>query len=212
MRQLRILLFFLGAGAGASLAVAAPANAQTAAASARVDSLRVGDVLKLWIWREEEMSGEFAVPETGVVVLPKIGPRKVVGQHTADLKQALITEYQKYLRNPAIEITFLRRVNVLGAVNEPGVFSLDETMTVAHALALAGGARPDGRTDEVQLFRDGQKLVGKISQRTRIADLQIRSGDQLFVPERSWVARNTGLVAALVSGAVSVTIALIASK
>ncbi|MGQ0560343.1 MAG: polysaccharide biosynthesis/export family protein [Gemmatimonadota bacterium] len=169
----------------------------------------MGDVLKLWIWREEDLSGEFAVPESGVVVLPKIGPWKVTGQPTTDLKRALVAEYEKYLRNPAIEITFLRRVNVLGAVNEPGVFSLDETMTVAHALALAGGTRPDGKSDEVQLFRGDQKLVGRISQRTRIADLAIQSGDQLFVPERGWIARNSGLVAALLSGAVSVTIALI---
>jgi protein involved in polysaccharide export with SLBB domain len=180
--------------------------------SARVDFLRVGDVLKLWIWREEQMSGEFPVPETGVVVFPKIGPRKVTDQPMAELKAALVSEYQKYLRNPSIEITFLRRINVLGAVNEPGVYSLDETMTVAHALAKAGGTRPDGKTDEVQLFRDGQKLLGKISQRTRIADLPIQSGDQLFVPERGWAARNSAFVATLLSGAVSVAIALIVNK
>lgn len=178
-------------------------------ADAQVDSLRVGDVLKLWIWREEEMSGEFAVPQSGVVVFPKIGPVKVTGRATAELRSDLITQYQKYLRNPAIEITFLRRVHVLGAVNEPGVFSLDQTMTIAHALALAGGARPDGKSDEVQLVREGERLIGKISQRTRIADLPIRSGDQLFVPERGWISRNSGIVAALLSGAISVTIALI---
>lgn len=180
--------------------------------SARVDYVRVGDVLKLWIWREEDMSGEFPVPESGVVVFPKIGPRKVTDVPTAELKASIVAEYEKYLRNPAIEITFLRRVNVLGAVNEPGVYTLDETMTVAHALAKAGGARPDGRTDQVQLLRDGQQLLGKISQRTRIADLPIQSGDQLFVPERGWIARNTALVATLLSGAVSVTIALIVNK
>jgi protein involved in polysaccharide export with SLBB domain len=190
------------------------ATAQTvpAAKASRIDSLRVGDVIKLRIWREEDMSGEFPVSETGVVVFPKIGPRKVTGHPTADLKASIIAEFEKYLRNPSIEITFLRRVNVLGAVNEPGVYALDETMSVAHALALAGGARPDGRADQVELIRDGEKLVGKISQRTRLADLPIQSGDQLFVPERGWIARNTGLVAALLSGIVSVTIALIAQK
>ena len=206
MKRFYFLLLVLSA------ATATPVAAQTPApVPARVDSMRVGDVLKLWIWREEEMSGEFPIPESGVVVFPKIGPRNVLGASTADLRNTLIAEYQKYLRNPAIEITFLRRVNVLGAVNEPGVFSLDETMTIAHALALAGGARPDGRADQVELFRDGQKLVGKISQRTKVGELQIRSGDQLFVPERSWVSRNSGLVAALLSSAVSVTIAVIAS-
>jgi protein involved in polysaccharide export with SLBB domain len=192
---------------------ATAAHAQTPAPNkSSADAVRVGDVVKLWVWREEEMSGEFPVPESGVVVLPKIGPRNVLGQSTSELRAAIITDYQKYLRNPAIEITFLRRVNVLGAVNEPGVFSLDETMTVAHALAMAGGARPDGKSDQVELHRDGQKLAGKISQRTRIGDLQIRSGDQLFVPERNWISRNSGLFAALLSTAVSATIAIIAAN
>ena len=189
------------------------AHAQTAdPTKSSGDSMRVGDVVKLRIWREEEMSGEFPVPESGIVVLPKLGPRQVLGRPTSELRTSLVAEYQKYLRNPAIEITFLRRVNVLGAVNEPGVFSLDETMTVAHALAMAGGARPDGKSDQVELYRDGQKLAGRISQRTRLGDLQVRSGDQLFVPERSWASRNTGLIAALLSSAVSVTIAIIASN
>jgi len=179
-------------------------------AAAAADLLRAGDVVKLWIWREEEMSGEFSVPESGVVVLPKLGAWKVTGRATRELKAELVAEYQKYLRNPAIEITFLRRVNVLGAVNEPGVYSVDPTMTVANALALAGGTRPDGKPDQVQLYRDGTKLIAKITQRTRIADLPIQSGDQLFVPERSWLARNTGLVAALVPTLISVTVAILA--
>jgi protein involved in polysaccharide export with SLBB domain len=187
-------------------------NAQAPSTTSTHDSMRVGDVVKLRIWREEELSGEFPVPESGIVILPKLGPRQVLGQPTSELRTAIVQDYQKYLRNPAIEVTFLRRVNVLGAVNEPGVFSLDETMTVAHALAMAGGARPDGRSDQVELYRDGQKLAGKISQRTRLGDLQVRSGDQLFVPERNWMSRNTGLIAALLSSAVSVTIAIIASN
>lgn len=178
----------------------------------RQDSLRAGDVVRLWIWREKDLSGDFPVPETGMIVFPKIGAVKVTGRNTVELKDTLIASYQKYLRNPSIEVTYLRRVNVLGAVKDPGVYPLDETMTIAMALALAGGTRPDGRPDEVQLIRDGKKLTGSISQQTKIADLPIRSGDQLFVPERSWAARNTGLISTLLSGLISVTVALLVRK
>jgi polysaccharide export outer membrane protein len=189
------------------LSWSASARAQSAS-----DSLRAGDVVRLSIWREKDLSGEFQVPVSGQIVFPKIGVVKVTGRMTEELKGDLIEQYQKYLRNPSIEVTFLRRVNVLGAVNEPGVYPLDETMTVANALALAGGTRPDGRPDEVQLFRDGKKLVAKVTQQTRIADLQIRSGDQLYVPERSWTSRNQGLISTLLSGLISVTIALLVRK
>lgn len=195
----------------ALLALALPGSAQQPAPKAAAnDWLRAGDVIRLWIWREQDMSGDFQVPESGVVVLPRIGPWTVTGKASGDLKTELVNEYGKYLRHPAIEITFLRRVNVLGAVNAPGVYTVDPTMTVAHALALAGGTRPDGKTNEVQLFRDGAKLVAKIPQRTRIADLPIQSGDQLYVPERSWLSRNTGLVAALVPTLIGVAVTLVA--
>jgi polysaccharide export outer membrane protein len=194
------------------LTSAVSASAQQGAPATKAagnESLRPGDVLKLWIWREEEMSGSFPVPEDGVVVLPKIGARKVIGRAPAELKAEILAEYQKYLRNPSIEITFLRRVNVLGAVKEPGVYPVDETMTIANVLALAGGTTSQGKQDEVQLHRDGKKLVTKITQQMRVADLPLQSGDQLYVPERSWAARNSPLVAAFVSGLVSVAIAVI---
>jgi len=181
-----------------------PAAAQQpAAVKASQEYVQPGDVVKLWIWREEELSGEFLVPNTGMVVFPKIGAQQVTERPMPELRDALLAEFQKYLRNPSIEITFLRRVNVLGAVRKPGVYPLDPTMTVAMALAMAEGTTPEGRSDRVELIRDGERLIANINQRTKIAELPIRSGDQLFVPERSWMSRNTGLVAALVSGAFS---------
>lgn len=178
--------------------LAATARAQTAAKAGTTEqSLRPGDVLRLWVWREPDMSGEFPVPESGVVVLPKIGPHQVTGIAVDELKEQLINEYQKYLRNPAIEITFLRRVNVLGAVRQPGVYPLDATMTVAMAIAMAGGTTPDGNPNHVELIRGGERLIANVGQRTTIAELPIQSGDQLYVPERSWAVRN---IPALVSG------------
>jgi polysaccharide export outer membrane protein len=176
---------------------------QPVAVKASQEYVRPGDVVKLWIWREDALSGEFLVPETGLVVFPKIGPQRVTERPMAELRDALLAEFQKYLRNPSIEVTFLRRVNVLGAVRKPGVYPLDPTMTVAMALAMAEGTTPEGRSDRVELIRDGERLIANINQRTKIAELPIRSGDQLFVPERSWASRNTPLVAALISGAFS---------
>ena len=169
-----------------------------------------GDVVKLWIWREEELSGEFLVPENGIVVFPKIGPQKVTDKPMPQLRDALVAEFQKYLRNPSIEISFLRRVNILGAVRKAGVYTLDPTMTIAMAVAMAEGTTEHGRADRVVLIRNGERLVTDIDQKTKIGDLPIQSGDQLFVPERSWVSRNTVLVAAAVSGVFSVVSVLIA--
>jgi protein involved in polysaccharide export with SLBB domain len=209
-RTLQTVLILLLLGGSASTTVAQ--DTAPAPVSASRDSLYSGDIIKLWIWREDQLSGAFPVPENGMVVFPKLGPIKVTGIPAGDLKGMLITEYQKYLRNPAIEVSFLRRINVLGAVKAPGVYTVEETMTIAHAVALAGGANTGGKPDEVQLFRGGQRLVARISGRTLIGDLQIRSGDQLWVPERSWVSRNAPLVASVISGMVGVAVTILVQK
>jgi polysaccharide export outer membrane protein len=178
-------------------------------AEATVKRLRPGDVITLWVWREEDMAGDFTVSETGVVVLPRIGPRHVLDSEPAALRDSLLTEFRKTLNNPSIEIRFGRRVTILGAVREPGLYTVDETMTIAEALAKAGGTLPTGKPDEVRLFRGEEVVRSKITQRTSIKNLPLQSGDQLYVPERGWLIRNSGIASVLLSGLVSVTIALI---
>jgi protein involved in polysaccharide export with SLBB domain len=189
--------------------------AQTQAApvdSARLDVLRPGDLIRLKIWREPDLSGEFPVGPDGVVIFPKIGSYKVYGETPETLKDRVLTAYQKVLRNSSIEFTPLRRVTVFGAVRKPGLYPVDLTMTVADALALAGGTEPTAAGDKVELLRGGRRLEGSISQGLRIADSQIQSGDQLFVPEKGWFSRNTPMVSAIISGAVSVLIALLVRR
>jgi polysaccharide export outer membrane protein len=205
-RLLQTALVFAAIGLSAG-----PSAAQTSAAAPTTAAhavLRPGDAVRLLIWREEEFSGEFTVAQDGSVVLPRLGRQEVMSETPDALRKRWLEEYGRYLRNPSIEITFLRRVTVLGAVREAGLKHVDPTMTIAQALALAGGTTPDGATDRIVLMRDGEPIQ-TVSERTRIAETPLRSGDQLFVPERSWVSRNTGIVTALISGAVSVMVALL---
>lgn len=155
------------------------------------------------------MSGDFAVDEGGRVTLPKLGTQTVVGQSASSLRERLIEAYREYLRNPSIEISILKRVNVLGAVKNPGLFPVDPTMTIADVVALAGGATSDGDRRRIELLRDNSRLDVSLSDQTRIADVPLRSGDQIFVPERSWISRNPTVIAASLSAAASLVIALL---
>ena len=188
------------------LAAGAPRGA---AAQAAADALRPGDIVRLKIWREPELSGEFPVDENGIVVLPKLGPVQVGGEAPDQLRTRLAGAYERFLQHTSIEVTLLRRVQVLGAVRNPGLYPVDATMTVSDALALAGGTTPQGRPDRVELIRGGRRLDMQLTESTRIAATAIRSGDQLYVPERGWLSRNTGIVAAALTGTVSLLVALI---
>lgn len=192
-----------------ALLVAGPTSAQESGTAADRGVLLPGDVIRLNIWNEPELTGDYGVDESGVVVLPKIGPVAVEGRSPAELKTHVMTELRRYLRNPSIDIVFLRRVNILGSVRQPGVYAVDPTTTIAEALARAGGTTPEGKSDEVEIHRGGQILMTDVRQLDRITDTPLRSGDQLFVPERSWFSRNTAIVATGISAAVSIVITVI---
>jgi protein involved in polysaccharide export with SLBB domain len=132
----------------------------------------------------------------------------VDGMSADALTRFLVDSLSVYLRNPSIEVTLLRRINVLGAVQKPDLYLVDASVTVADALALAGGASSNGKTDRVELRRKGKAIEVKLDKDTRLADTPMQSGDQLYVPERGWISRNAGLVAAGLSAATTLVVAL----
>lgn len=203
-----LALIALPVGAARGQGGVTPSSPATTASAGTPVVLRPGDLVRLRIWREPDLSGDFVIDEFGAVVFPKIGPLKVLGASSESLRDTLIKSYQVYLRNPSIDVTFLRRINVLGSVMRPGLYPVDPTMTLADVLALAGGASPLGKPDEVQLRRGDKIVTATLATGARVADLQMESGDQLFVPERSWITRNSGVVAAALTASVSLLIAV----
>jgi protein involved in polysaccharide export with SLBB domain len=179
---------------------ASPASDATANAI-----LYPGDLVRLRIWREPDLSGDFQVDEHGFSVFPKIGQVHVSDITTDSLRKMLIGTYSQYLKDPSIEVTMLRRVTVIGAVKNPGLYPVDPTMSIADVLALAGGADPTGMQDKVDVIRGGNKTRVKFTQRTTVGSIAVRSGDELFLPERSWVSRNGYVVGAIIGAAVLIT-------
>jgi polysaccharide export outer membrane protein len=170
--------------------------------------LRPGDVIRLRIWREPDLSGDFPVDESGVVTLPKLGRIPAVGFSRDSLKEHLVSSYETYLRNPSIEVALLRRISVLGAVRTPNVYAVDPTLTVSEVVAMAGGAAPDGKIDQVQVLRGTERLDVKLREGTRLSETPIRSGDQLYVPQRSWASRNIGFLVGTITGAIGLVYTL----
>ena len=73
---------------------------------------------------------------------------------------------------------------------------------------MAGGATTLGDQNKIRIIRDGVMVEAELSVDTRLTDSTIRSGDQIFVPERPWLSRNTGVVATGISASVALIIAL----
>ena len=189
----------------AAAALATRGTAQTPLRpSVTSTTLRPGDALRLRIWREPELSGDFMVDEHGDVTLPRLGRRSVRDVPIDSVRARVVRDYDEILKDVTIEVTPLYRVRITGAVRNPGLFTVDPTMTVADAVGLAGGVSPQGRSGRVLLMRDGQ-LFSSLAPGARLVELALRPADELQVPERSWLSRNAGLAI----GAVSATASLL---
>lgn len=176
---------------------------QSSSSSSETLTLQPGDLVRVEIWREEDLEGEFPVNEQGIVTLPLLGEKDVRGVPMGALRDQLIAEYRIQLRNPSIVITPLRHVHVLGQVNQPGLYMIDPTMSLAGAVALAGGASPQGDLRELQIARDGMIIQDGVPAAATLAQIDVRSGDQIFVERRGWFERNQTF---LISTMLSVTV------
>jgi protein involved in polysaccharide export with SLBB domain len=202
---------------GAVLAAGVPGAAQTAGepaaapapAAAHGDAPRPGDLIRLRVWREPDYSGEFEVSVDGVAVFPRIGAMHVAADAPAVLQQKLIDRFRPFLNHSSIEVTLLRRVQVTGAVRTPGLYTVDPTMTLGDVLALAGGTTPEGHPRRIEVLRRGERVTASVALGDRVMDSAIRSGDQVLVPERSWLSRNPALTGAGISAVASLLIALL---
>jgi polysaccharide export outer membrane protein len=199
MRLLRLLLLTI------PFCVPVPAAAQTGDG---VASLQPGDLVRIRIWREPDLSGDFPVLEDGSVILPRLGPWPVEGKDPTALRVELTEEFQKNLRNPSIEIIILRRINIFGEVRQPGLYPVDPTMTLTEAIGLAGGPLSSADRQKIILMRSGREIEIELDQPYSVVDLDLRSGDQIYVPQRGWLLRNWPLVTSVISVTMSIALFL----
>lgn len=138
-----------------------------------------GDVLKVAVYGNPDLSLETRVSEAGKITFPLIG-EVIVGRLStaaAEKKIAGLLENGGFLRNPQVTIivTVLQsqQVSVLGQINRPGRYPLDGKRTLTDILALAGGANQDGG-DIVTLIRNRD---GKSTREVIDLFQMMRSGD-----------------------------------
>lgn len=207
---LSLLPQLLGAQAVADSS-ARPVMVATAEGSSPTTALRPGDVLRLKIWLEPDLSGDFTVDEAGQVTLPRLGVTPVTGLSSDQLREQLVVRYREFLNNPSIEIIPLRRISILGAVQKPGIYPLEPSIRLGEAANVAGGPTTDSKRNQVELVRGASRHTYDLRADPDKANMALASGDQIYVPERSWLSRNsTWFISTLV--AVGGTVAILVTR
>jgi polysaccharide export outer membrane protein len=188
MRSLLFALLFCAVAAMPAVAQDAPPPADTNTV------LHPGDLVRVTVWRNAEMSGDFAVGINGALLHPLYQVVPISGVPMQEVENRLRTFLKKYESDPQIVVIPLLHITVAGEVSKPSLYNLPRETSIGEALALAGGPTQDGNIGKILLFRSNREY--KIDLRNPLnpwATQPIQSGDQIIVSRKSSFFRNVFL-------------------
>jgi polysaccharide export outer membrane protein len=153
---------------------------------------------------EDVITGDYYIQPNGLLNLPMIGILDVSKKEFKEIKYEIQTRYSTLYKNPQLSVNALFRINILGAVTNPGFYYVSDYEKFTAILAFAGGTTDAADLQNIKLIRKFEEInidVETIIQKGSTAtDFGLQSGDQVFVPRNWWVENS-----ALVSFAFSVT-------
>lgn len=152
-----------------------------------VYQLGVGDKVRVTVFGEEELTGEYAVGPDGSLALPLIGNIAASGRTPGELQADIADKLSpEYILDPRVSIDVLtyRPFYILGEVNKPGEYPYSaDQLTVAQAVAVAGGFTYRANTKTVFIRHKDEQSESKYS----IKDgkpVWVRPGDTIRIGER----------------------------
>lgn len=149
--------------------------------------LEPGNRVRVVVFNEANLSGDFTLDSVGNIALPLIGNVPSGGLTARELAQRIAMQLKEgdILQDPnvSVEVQTFRPFYVLGEVRAPGEFPYTAGMTVLSAVARAGGYDYRAREGEVVLVR----VVDNAQKEYRATELTpILPGDVVKVLERRY--------------------------
>jgi len=152
--------------------------------SAQEYVLGTGDRIRLTVYGEDDLSGDYEVSSTGVVALPLIGDVHAAKLTVRDFEESVKNKLAAgYLRDPrvSVQVSNYRPFFILGEVSKPGNYAYVNGMTVLNGVAMAGGYtyRADSGGITIVHASDPSKTEQRVPE-----DAAVMPGDIIRVPER----------------------------
>lgn len=173
-------------------------------------TLRSGDLLKIRVYRDSELSGEYLINARGEVQIPGLGVVQAAGLDPTQVQDRLVDALRsRGFRAPEIAVQPLIRVSVLGQVRAPGLYPVEPGVSIIQLLTIAGGPTEGANLKRAQVVRDDQAFTVDLQSAlggSAAGRVALYSNDVVYVPQRhSLFSRdNVGLAATLASLAVTV--------
>jgi polysaccharide biosynthesis/export protein len=155
------------------------------------------DVLLISFALSPEYNQRVTVQPDGFITLQSAGSISILGLTVPQTVDAIKKAYGKTLHEPIVDVDladFQKAYFVVtGQVTKPGQYDLRYDLTVTEAIALAGGFMPTAKTHVYLYHRSGAvwveakelNLSDFLHGKNVGEDVGVRSGDMIFVPEKT---------------------------
>lgn len=141
-----------------------------------------GDRLRVIVFGEEDLSGEFEVDDTGAVSLPLVGEVGAGGRTLRSFEAAVRAQLSDgYLKDPRVSVQVInyRPFYIIGEVEKGGEYPFVSGMHLLNAVAVAGGFTYRANTSKVFITRGNRELEFAVT-----PELRLEPGDVIRIPER----------------------------
>jgi polysaccharide export outer membrane protein len=171
-------------------------TATTVQSAGEDPAYRIGpqDVLKIDVWKEEQLTRTVPVRPDGKITLPLLNDVQAVGLTPMELAGVISDQLKKYINGPQVTVSVTeinsRRVYVNGEVTKAGAYALLPHMTVLQALSSSGGFTQFARVKNIYVLRteSGKQIKmpfnykEAISGKNAAQNIELQPGDVIVVP------------------------------
>lgn len=152
------------------------------------------DVLKIDVWKEEELTRTVPVRPDGKITLPLLNDVQAAGLTPMELAAAIREELKKYISSPQVTVSVMeinsRRIFVNGEVTKAGAYQLLPHMTVLQALSSSGGFTAFARVKSIYILRteNGKPVKLPFNYKEAVSgknpkqNIELQAGDVIVVP------------------------------
>jgi polysaccharide export outer membrane protein len=141
-----------------------------------------GDLVRIQVYGESDLSVDARVTETGMIAYPFLGQIQLLGKTLDQVQQAITRGLRgDYLVDPKVSVTILeyRQIFINGEVKSPGGFAYQPGLTVRKAISLAGGFTERASKNKISII--AEKLPN--TQRAATLNTPVSPGDIITVEQ-----------------------------
>ena len=151
--------------------------------------ISLGDELSVILSGGQSESFNLTVGLDGAILFPNLGKINIFGETISEVKEKIskLIELTYVGTNVSVSLSKMsaRKINIVGAVNNPGTYIVNPFSTISTALAYSGGFKENSSLRKVKLIRGNDTyeydLYELLIDGKRVNDINIQQGDTILV-------------------------------